>query len=256
MKDFAGAASETSLADTAMVSPHGASSFENQVGFASHAFPELVPVAPSTPQRQGKTLYARGGKRALDLFLIAVTLPLTLPLILISALLLATEGKPIFYWQKRVGQHGRVFRMLKLRTMVPGADQILADYLERCPDMQHEWETTQKLKHDPRITKFGKLLRASSIDELPQLWNVVKGDMSLVGPRPMMPCQTAIYGNMRAYEAMRPGLTGLWQVTDRNESDFTSRVTADRKYARFNSLRFDLTIIAKTVGVVLRGTGY
>lgn len=118
-----------------------------------------------------------------------------------------------------------------------------------------EWESTQKLKHDPRITRFGRFLRKSSLDELPQLWNVLKGDMSLVGPRPMLPEQRGLYPGLAYYE-LRPGLTGTWQVSERNESTFSKRAEFDRGY--FESLSFlgDLNVLARTVSVVLRGTGY
>lgn len=256
MKDFSDRAAELALSEKA---PAGAA--------AKHGFPTLTPSLPLSgrsvlPASEAAnninrpTFYRRWGKRIFDLTLLVLTLPLTLPLMVLAVVMLATERKPIFYWQKRVGQNGRVFDMLKLRTMVPGADQVLEDYLAKDPALRDEWNSTQKLKNDPRITKVGAFLRKTSLDELPQLWNVARGEMSLVGPRPMMPSQTGMYGNMRAYVAMRPGITGLWQVTDRNESDFAARIIADRKYARFCSLKLDVTLMVKTVGVVLRGTGY
>ena len=139
--------------------------------------------------------------------------------------------------------------------MVVDADARLAAHLAADPALRAEWDETQKLKRDPRITAVGRLLRKTSLDELPQLWNVLKGDMSLVGPRPMMPEQRALYPG-RAYYQMRPGLTGPWQVSDRNAVSFAGRAEFDADYARRMSLATDLCILFLTVWVVLRGTGY
>ncbi|MFW8595348.1 sugar transferase [Cribrihabitans neustonicus] len=200
--------------------------------------------------------YGAGGKRMLDLLLVLLTLPLTLPLIVACAAALWLEGGRPFYTQKRLGRGGRVFRILKLRTMVRDADAQLQAWLDRDPALRAEWETTQKLKNDPRITPVGRMLRVTSLDELPQLWNVFIGEMSLVGPRPMMPCQLPLYGDARAYLALQPGITGLWQVSARNESSFASRAWADAEYRRRLSLGSDLALIWRTFGVVLKGTGY
>ena len=139
--------------------------------------------------------------------------------------------------------------------MVRDADAVLESYLAANPAMRAEWDEMQKLKDDPRITRVGAFLRATSLDELPQLWNVLKGDMSLIGPRPMMPDQLEMYGDAKAYFALRPGITGLWQVSARNNSRFTYRNEVDAAYRRNLSLPMDLTILFKTVGVVLRRTG-
>ena len=145
--------------------------------------------------------------------------------------------------------------MLKIRSMVPDAELILQDYLEQNPKARDEWEHKQKLRCDPRITWLGSFLRKLSIDELPQLWNVLRGDMSLIGPRPIMIDQRALYPGS-AYYHMRPGITGLWQVSDRNESSFIERAKFDTDYYNNCSLKTDLTIFMRTIGVVLRGTGY
>ncbi|APG48207.1 Sugar transferase involved in lipopolysaccharide synthesis [Phaeobacter porticola] len=200
--------------------------------------------------------YANLGKRLLDIVLVLLTLPISLPLILMAALALMYEGGNPFYTQDRLGQRGRLFSILKLRTMVCNADQLLESHLARDPALRREWDETQKLKNDPRITPVGRFLRTTSLDELPQLWNVLMGQMSLVGPRPMMPDQLPLYGDATAYFDLKPGITGLWQVSLRNESSFAMRCRADASYQRDLSLRADLGLLWRTVGVVLRGTGY
>lgn len=200
--------------------------------------------------------YRKAGKRFLDLALILLALPIALPVMILCALALWVEGGRPFYQQKRLGKDGKVFAILKLRTMVRDAETLLAYYLDANEEMRAEWEATQKLKNDPRITKVGKILRVTSLDELPQLWNVLKGDMSLVGPRPMMLDQLDIYGDPDAYFALRPGITGKWQVSSRNESGFGTRQIIDRDYLARLSLKEDVSILRRTIGVVLRGTGY
>lgn len=200
--------------------------------------------------------YDRFGKRILDLLLICAGAPIVLPVVLFCAVALWIESGLPFYRQARLGRDGRVFTIWKLRTMVRDAETLLAFHLDNDPKLKAEWDATQKLKNDPRITRMGRVLRATSLDELPQLWNVVKGDMSLVGPRPMLPDQLEMYGDPDAYFAMRPGLTGQWQVSARNESGFEARQHMDRDYHMRLSLRADADILRRTVGVVLRGTGY
>ena len=199
--------------------------------------------------------YRNFGKRALELTLILLSTPFVLPLIAILALVTALDGYRPFYRQARVGRDGRVFHILKLRTMVAGADELLEDHLSADPDARREWDETQKLKSDPRITRFGRFLRASSLDELPQLWNVLRGDMALIGPRPMMPSQQALYPGA-AYYLLRPGISGLWQVSKRNQTSFAERAWFDTEYDRTLSLRTDLSILWRTAGVVMRCTGY
>jgi lipopolysaccharide/colanic/teichoic acid biosynthesis glycosyltransferase len=194
-------------------------------------------------------------KRAIDLTLVLLSAPVVLPLILCLALAIALTGNVPFYSQLRVGRGGKAFRMWKLRTMVQNADQHLETYLQKNPDARREWDSTQKLKNDPRITSFGRMLRKTSIDELPQLFNVLNGTMSLVGPRPMMVGQEKYYHG-KAYYGMRPGITGLWQVSERNDCAFQDRVNFDNEYARVMSFRTDLRCLLQTVGVVCRATGH
>jgi lipopolysaccharide/colanic/teichoic acid biosynthesis glycosyltransferase len=201
------------------------------------------------------TLYRSYFKRLLDVVAVLALSVIALPLVALLAAVVALGGGTPFYKQARVGRGGRVFMMYKLRTMVPDADRILQDRLNASPELRAEWETTQKLKNDPRITPFGRMLRKTSLDELPQLYNVLIGNMSLVGPRPMMESQVALYPGS-AYYRLRPGVTGFWQVADRNECDFADRSDFDEAYDRELSLGTDLRVLASTVGVVLRGTGY
>ncbi|MGB3314771.1 MAG: sugar transferase [Albidovulum sp.] len=207
----------------------------------------------SLPRRSG--LYRNVFKRVIDILAVLITGIVVLPVVAVLALLVALDGSSPFYWNDRVGRGGRTFRMLKLRTMVPNADTMLEQYLSRNAEARLEWNATQKLKSDPRITRMGRLLRKTSLDELPQLWNVLIGDMSLVGPRPMMPSQRSLYTGT-AYYALRPGITGPWQVSVRNESEFTQRVDFDTAYHQSLSFMTDVKLLFATVRVVLRGTGY
>ena len=211
----------------------------------------------SEPEFRGRrrALYRDGIKRGLDIALVLLSLPVSLPLILIMMALVALDGGRPLYRQKRLGRGGRVFDLVKIRTMVPQADALLDYHLRRHPEARREWDETQKLKHDPRVTRIGRILRKSSLDELPQLWNVLRGDMSLVGPRPMMLDQRAIYPGT-AYFELRPGITGPWQISDRNEISFAARAGFDSEYLTTLSLGRDLSILCRTVAVVLRGTGY
>lgn len=198
--------------------------------------------------------YRQAGKRLLDIFLVVLAAPIIVPVVLILAAFLASDGSNPFYRQKRVGQGGRIFTMWKLRTMVPNADQLLDEHLDQCDVSRREWEVKQKLVNDPRITAFGRTIRKTSLDELPQLWNVLIGDMSLVGPRPMIPNQAELYPGF-AYFLLRPGVSGFWQISDRHNSSFEARAEFDDLYNHRISLATDLYVIFKTIAVVLRGTG-
>lgn len=193
-------------------------------------------------------------KRLLDVVFVLLLAAPALTVVLTCALLVARDGHSPLYRQKRVGRNGRVFHMWKLRSMVPNAERLLDAHLRANEDARMEWEFNQKLRHDPRITPIGHVIRKSSIDELPQLWNVLRGDMSLVGPRPMMVDQRAIYPGT-AYYAMRPGITGFWQTSVRNESSFSERARFDSAYLRDMSLITDLKVLLRTVKVVWQGTG-
>lgn len=202
-----------------------------------------------------RSLYTRFGKRALDILLVLAAAPAIALTVAILALLIARDGGSPFFSQMRVGKDGRTYRMWKLRTMVVDADARLEAHLATDPAALSEWTRTQKLRNDPRITRFGRFLRKSSLDELPQLWNVLSGDMSLVGPRPMLPSQQPLYPGS-AYYNLRPGITGMWQVSTRNNSEFVERAAFDQEYERRLSFGTDLRLIVATLAVVLRGTGH
>lgn len=221
------------------------------------AFAQTAPKTSVTRKARasGFGLYRSGIKRGLDAFLVLLSLPFTVPVIGLCAIALWLEGGSPFYTQPRLGRDGKTFRIFKLRSMVQNADQVLETYLANDPAMRREWDELQKLRDDPRITPIGALIRATSIDELPQLFNVLKGDMSLVGPRPMMPDQLGMYGDVTDYNAVRPGITGLWQVSARNENGFSHRNGIDATYNRNLTFWNDVKIIFKTVGVVCRRTG-
>jgi exopolysaccharide production protein ExoY len=213
------------------------------------------PTNQAKPTSALKSPYRSFFKRLLDSFVVLISAPFMLPIIGLLALLVAIEGGSPFYHQVRIGRKGRPYKMWKLRTMVIGADEKLEAYLAQNASAKLEWESTQKLISDPRITRFGRMLRKTSLDELPQLWNVLKGDMSLVGPRPMMPFQQELYPGS-AYYKLRPGITGPWQVTDRNTSTFAERARFDAGYDQNLSLKTDLRLLRATVRVVVKGTGY
>lgn len=192
-------------------------------------------------------------KRIMDLTLSLLTAALLLPFLLLIAACICLEspGSP-FFRQRRIGLGGRPIHILKFRTMVPDAEARLAEYLNRSPELRREWEADQKLRHDPRITRVGRFLRRSSLDELPQLWNVLCGEMSLVGPRPIVENEIDRYGSAyNAYIRVRPGITGLWQVSGRNDLPYPQRVQLDRYYISNWSTWLDLLILARTVPVAL-----
>jgi lipopolysaccharide/colanic/teichoic acid biosynthesis glycosyltransferase len=190
----------------------------------------------------------------IDVMVVASTAVITAPLIILIALFVSLDGHSPFYSQRRLGMGGRSFTLWKLRSMVPDADVRLREHLSADPAARAEWDRTQKLMDDPRITRIGRFIRKCSIDELPQLWNVLRGDMSLVGPRPMMPEQASLYPGI-SYFALRPGITGTWQVSARNASSFAERARFDSDYYRSVSFGTDLGILLATVQVVVRGTG-
>lgn len=196
-------------------------------------------------------------KRALDLTLVFASLPFVLPvMLLVAALVYLASPGPIFYAHRRVGQGGREFRCLKFRTMVTDGDQVLQAHLRNNPHERLAWEAERKLQNDPRVTPVGAVLRKSSLDELPQLLNVLKGEMSLVGPRPVVRDELVKYGrSARYYLVARPGLTGLWQISGRNDISYARRVLFDRFYVTRWTLLRDLWIVAMTVPAVLASKG-
>ncbi len=203
------------------------------------------------------TIAGSAWKRRFDVvFAAAVLLALAPLLLLIAAGLLIADGRPIFYSQRRIGRNGQMFSCLKFRSMVKDADAQLQALLASSPSCRAEWDETQKLRSDPRIHWMGRILRKTSLDELPQFINVLRGDMSVVGPRPIVQSEVARYGQDFAhYKSVRPGVTGLWQVSGRNELSYNERVALDVRYASNVSFSEDLRIISKTVGIVALGTG-
>ena len=205
--------------------------------------------------RPTSTPYKSFLKRGLDILVVLASAPVVLPLVAVFALMIAASGGSPFYSQTRVGMNGRRFRLHKLRTMLPNAEALLEDRLRTCPATRAEWTHKQKLKNDPRVTPLGRFLRKTSLDELPQFYNVLVGDMSLVGPRPIMDTQVDLYPG-RAYYRLRPGISGTWQVSDRNACSFADRASHDEAYERDLSLGTDLRVLAATMWVVLHGTGH
>jgi Undecaprenyl-phosphate galactose phosphotransferase WbaP len=196
-------------------------------------------------------------KRTIDLASSILLTLLLLPIMVIIALMIVVEtGFPVFYFQKRLGYGGRIFHMWKFRTMAQNNAMILELCLANNSAQRKEWAEFQKLRNDPRVTHVGRLLRRSSLDELPQLWNIIKGDMSLVGPRPYLDAQLAKYhAAYSVYVKTTPGLTGLWQVSGRNRTTIAERIAYDVYYIRNWSVWMDIYLLAKTVGTVLSGDG-
>lgn len=196
-------------------------------------------------------------KRWLDVAGALAGIVLFSPLFAVLAILIRLDSRgPILFRQPRIGRDDRVFEMLKFRTMVPGADEARGNGFADLSIQRETWRRFQKLVPDPRLTRVGRLLRRFSLDELPQLWNVLKGEMSLVGPRPILPDQRGEYGEALAqYVCLRPGMTGLWQVSGRNLLPFSQRARLDLCYIRGWSLRLDLQLLARTLRVVLEGRG-
>ncbi|WP_137131350.1 sugar transferase [Rhizobium sp. FY34] len=196
-------------------------------------------------------------KRAFDIFAAISALVIFLPLFLmIAALVKFTDGGRIFYGHTRVGHNGRSFKCLKFRTMVPNGDEALRRYLHNNPEAKAEWQATRKLKNDPRVTTVGAVLRKLSLDELPQLFNVLRGEMSIVGPRPVVDEELTIYDTFAVYYLRtRPGLTGLWQISGRNDVSYESRIAFDTHYVQNWSLLQDMSIIVKTIPAVCMSRG-
>ncbi len=190
-------------------------------------------------------------------FAAAILLLLLSPvLITLAVMVWRKDGAPIFYGHYRVSYRGKLFRCLKFRSMFRNSEQMLADLLASDPAAKEEWDRDQKLTNDPRITPIGQFLRRTSLDELPQLFNVLRGEMSLVGPRPITVSELTKYGRVRwHYLSVRPGMTGLWQVSGRNNTTYEERVGLDQRYIDERSLMLDLSILLKTVKVVVTRDG-
>ncbi len=196
-------------------------------------------------------------KRFMDICISSVALVLLSPLFLFLVAWIRTNSTgPAFYSQKRIGQGGQPIRIFKFRSMVQNADEVLNQYLEDNEEYREEWKKDQKLRHDPRITKVGHFLRKTSLDELPQLFNVLMGSMTLVGPRPIVEDEIERYGDVYLeYQEVKPGITGLWQVSGRNNTTYEQRVSYDRYYVTNWSVWMDLWILMRTIPVALRGEG-
>ena len=196
-------------------------------------------------------------KRIFDVLGAASGLVVLSPLFILLALLVKFSDKGrVFYGHRRIGRNGEVFACLKFRTMVENGDEVLAMYFAKNPSAREEWNATRKLQNDPRVTRVGAVLRKLSLDELPQIFNILRGDRSIVGPRPVVKDELDLYGNSAGfYLKSRPGLTGLWQISGRNDVSYGTRVAFDRQYVENWSFAEDLKIIAKTVPAVLSSRG-
>jgi Sugar transferases involved in lipopolysaccharide synthesis len=227
----------------------------------SYSYAEAVsrPIArPRRSNRPPADLFRyRVVKRGVDVFLIVASAPLALLAIgIVSLLVIFSSPGPIFYSHRRIRKNGAFFSMWKFRTMCVNSAEVLEDYLSNHPEARAEWNKTHKLRHDPRITKLGAFLRRYSLDELPQLWNVLSGHMSLVGPRPIVAAEVEKYADsFECYCRVKPGLTGLWQVSGRSELTYDERVALDCNYVNRWSLRRDIKILLKTFAVVVNQDG-
>jgi len=222
----------------------------NEMSYASE-------LAAAQGRLNSKRRLQKAVKRALDVSAALVFLGLFSPLLIgVALLLLIAQGRPILFKHKRVGRNGEAFECLKFRTMVNDAGRVLQQHLAANPSARREWETTQKLKSDPRVTPLGEVMRKLSVDELPQFLNVAMGQMSLVGPRPIVSAEARFYGaHIGAYYSVRPGITGPWQVGGRSNASYDRRVELDVDYAHNWSLGRDIAILVKTVPAVLSQDG-
>lgn len=204
-----------------------------------------------------KNPFYRAMKRLFDLIVGSMLLILSLPVMLVLAVLIKFDSKgPIIYRHRRIGYKGREFDCLKFRTMVDGADKKLDEILNDNPELREEWDKYKKLPDDPRVTKFGRVLRQMSLDELPQLINVIKGDMSLVGPRPVLYEELKLFEEGSDYYLeVKPGITGLWQISGRSDIDFKKRAELEIWYVKNYSLWLDITVIIRTFKVVITKAG-
>ena len=215
-------------------------------------------LKPLVAKRRRKSLFGQAldgnfAKRLFDIVFSLLVLILFSPVYLLLALLIALSSPgPIFYVQKRVGKNYKLFSCIKFRTMVNNADEVLESIISQSPELREEFEDNFKLKQDPRVTRIGRFLRMTSLDEFPQFWNVLKGDMSVVGPRPLVTEELPRYGHRIDKVLMvRPGITGLWQVSGRNDIPYPQRVQMDAYYANCRNWWLDLWVIVKTIGVIV-----
>jgi lipopolysaccharide/colanic/teichoic acid biosynthesis glycosyltransferase len=219
---------------------------------------ELEPAPPMNHYGYKLSELQRALKRLFDILGVFVILVLLGWLVLVVAVGVALSvGRPVIFRHERVGLHGSKFGCLKFRSMIVNAQEVLEALLATDPDAREQWNRDFKLKNDPRITPFGRFIRRTSLDELPQLWNVLKGEMSLVGPRPVVEEELTQYygGAMRDYCGVKPGLTGLWQVSGRNDLSYEERVALDSEYVNNWSLLTDLSIVLRTAVMLVRPHG-
>ena len=228
----------------------------NEFGYIGYDSPRLRPrrALAGTP---ANLFSYRVVKRFCDLLLIVLLMPLLLPaLMLVAAVVRATSPGPIFFSHRRICCNGSFFSMWKFRTMCVNSSEVLEHYLARNPEARTEWNRTHKLRHDPRITRVGLFLRRMSLDELPQAWNVLSGQMSMVGPRPIVAAEVEKYGEyFRCYCRVKPGVTGLWQVSGRSKLSYDERVRLDCDYVNRWSLWRDLVILLATMRSVANKDG-
>ena len=204
-----------------------------------------------------RSLSFRFGKRLFDVAFSAAALIMLSPVLLVCviAILIDSPG-PVLFRQRRLGKGGKEFRIVKFRTMRPDAEAVLNDLLERDPVARAEWQKDRKLRADPRVTRVGRFLRRSSLDELPQFWNVLAGEMSVVGPRPIVSAEIPLYRRAwNAYCAVRPGVTGLWQVSGRNDTGYERRVQLDQEYVSRWSATLDVNIVFRTIRCIVDAAG-
>ncbi|HEY6868690.1 MAG TPA: sugar transferase [Novosphingobium sp.] len=218
---------------------------------------QTLPWGPVSPVPMGGKHPPFSASRALDILIASCAILFLLPLMIVIAVAIKlTEGGPVFFRHRRVGYSRRQFECLKFRTMHVNSARILADHLAANPAAREEWQLSQKLQNDPRVSPLGLFLRVTSMDELPQLFNVLRGDMALVGPRPVVTAELRHYGRYaRYYFAVRPGLTGLWQVSGRSNTSYRRRVAYDVTYVRSRSIATDFGILARTIPAVMMARG-
>ncbi len=197
-------------------------------------------------------------KRSFDIFFSLLALILAFPFLLFIFIgIKCTSGGAVFFSHERIGRGGKRFHCYKFRTMYPDAEKRLREILKQCPERKKEWDASHKLKNDPRVTPIGAFLRKTSLDELPQFWNVLKGDLSVVGPRPVVDDELKVHFGPKAEKilSIRPGITGLWQVSGRSDTCYTTRVMLDEKYVDNRSLMLDIKLIAKTIPSMIFSKG-
>lgn len=220
---------------------------------------KITPVSTNIDNKKVKIVLEKGIKRLVDIVAGLVGTVLLIPIticVYIAKKILKEDNGPIFYVHLRMGKDGKHFKLYKYRSMIVGADEILKEYLAENEEARIEFEENQKLKNDPRITKLGNFLRKTSLDEFPQFINILKGDMSLVGPRPIVDREVELFGDkMKIVHSVRPGLTGYWAANGRSDTTYEQRVEMESYYAENFSLLLDIKIILKTIKSVIKKEG-